>query len=147
MGTKSHDYDLHSMWVVLQQQHGSPVVHSFQDDQEALRFSQAPDGTDKSEPIALARTPLEQAAPLLVAAAQVALDAMELVGVVGTEGPLHKAAAFLQAVIDFAKMDDQLAGVYREVRKYLLWGPPMGSPTDRYVERMKEFLREKTCIK
>ena len=147
MGTKSQDYDLHHMWVVLQQQEGCPVVHSFQDEVAARAFSQSRDNTDKSEPIALARTPLEQSAPLLAAAAQVALEALELVGVAGQEGPLRKAADFLQAALDFARMDDHLASVYREVRKYLLWGPPMDPPSDRYVERMREHLKAKTNIK
>jgi hypothetical protein len=114
-------YDTESLWVVFEERpQGGPVVYSF--DGHAAAASFVLEGlSSRAGPFKLSRLPLERAAPILVAAANAVLLALTAY----RSNPLHKdellsAAEFLLAALNYARLEPDVADIYRATRRDLL---------------------------
>jgi hypothetical protein len=111
-------YDPYSLWLVLQSQPDKTLVHSFDHGDKAMEFAKTYD--PQTGPFKLARTALEQVAPVLAAAAQVAI------GIIRSEKhasrKLHGAANFLETSLRYAAMDRDLPELYKATRRQFMYG-------------------------
>jgi propanediol dehydratase small subunit len=116
-----HQYDTDSFWIVFQErEEGGPLVYYFNSHSEAAGFVLG-DPEGKVGPLEVARSYLEQAAPLLIAAADVTLAALTAFRNDPTKkDELLAAADFLRAAADYGKLQPNVQDVYRATRRELL---------------------------
>jgi hypothetical protein len=147
---KRFQYDPTQMWVVIEA--GETIndvkVHSFEDSESAVNFSSG-DGKKRSAPIPLARSPLEQASPILLAAGQLVLSA--LTAFLKDPGPnrtqLEDAAHFLQVATEYAKLDPTHKDVFRETRKLLLYQSRQAEePEKTLFDSLRPYLEQLTKV-
>jgi hypothetical protein len=118
---KKHRYDTQYVWVVFElRDKAGPLVHHFNNRQAGDEYV-AGDKARRLGPAGVMRLPLEQAAPLLFAAGRATLDALTAFrgDPLAREG-LYAAADFLQAAIDYARLEPNIADIYRETRRTVL---------------------------
>jgi len=140
-----HRYDTEAFWIVFEvRDPDKPLVYNFDSHSEAAEFILG-DPEGKEGPLRQARLPLEQAASLLVAAGDATQEALTafLANPALHKGELLAAADFLKAAADFAKLQPNIAAVYRAMRRDLLQAAEEEQPEPRgtVVAALQEGLR------
>jgi hypothetical protein len=151
LGSKRFQYDPTQMWVVIEggATFSDAKVHTFEDGEAAFEFSSKEDGKQKSAPIPLTRSPLDQASPILLAAGKVMLSALTayLINPVMNRSKLEDAAHFLQVAIDFARLDPNIEDIFRETRKLLLYqSEHVEEPERTLIDGLRGYLEKLTKV-
>lgn len=141
-------FDFENMWLVTELGGASGVlVHTFQHGEAAQQFSETGERGSRQGPFPIRRYPLEQAAPFAIMALVTAKNAID--DGLKNQAAVAETSRFIRSVLDMAALDPNLASIYRDCRKAVLFEKqtPADDPQFPTEQALCEFLQGRAILR